>query len=110
MRLSFRRLARLFVVLAVALGILAPVQAAEQQLRIGYQKGGGLLAVLKAQGTLEKALGAQGYQVTWREFQAGPQLLEALNAGSVDIGYTGSPPPIFAQAAGVDLVYLGAEP
>ena len=108
--LSFRRLARLFVVLAVALGVWAPVQAAEQQLRIGYQKGGGLLAVLKAQGALEKALGAQGYQVTWREFQAGPQLLEALNAGSVDVGYTGSPPPIFAQAAGVDLVYLGAEP
>lgn len=108
--LSFRRLARFFVVLVVTLGVLAPVQAAEQQLHIGYQKGGGLLAVLKAQGTLEKALGAQGYQVTWREFQAGPQLLEALNAGSVDVGYTGSPPPIFAQAAGVDLVYLGAEP
>lgn len=108
--LSFRSLARFFVVLAVTLGVLAPVQAAEQQLHIGYQKGGGLLAVLKAQGTLEKALGAQGYQVTWREFQAGPQLLEALNAGSVDVGYTGAPPPIFAQAAGVDLVYLGAEP
>ncbi len=110
MLLSFGRLARVFVVLAVALGVLAPVQAAEQQLRIGYQKGGGLLAVLKAQGTLEQALGAKGYQVTWREFQAGPQLLEALNAGSVDVGYTGSPPPIFAQAAGIDLVYLGAEP
>lgn len=110
MLLSFGRLARVFVVLAVALGVLAPVQAAEQQLRIGYQKGGGLLAVLKAQGTLEQALGAKGYQVTWREFQAGPQLLEALNAGRVDVGYTGSPPPIFAQAAGIDLVYLGAEP
>ncbi len=110
MALSFRRLARLCVVLAVTLGVLAPVQAAEQQLRIGYQKGGGLLAVLKAQGTLEQALGVQGYQVSWREFQAGPQLLEALNAGSVDVGYTGSPPPIFAQAAGIDLVYLGAEP
>lgn len=55
-------------------------------------------------------MGAQGYQVSWREFQAGPQLLEALNAGSIDVGYTGSPPPIFAQAAGIDLVYLGAEP
>jgi len=110
MLLSLRCLARFFVVLAITLGVLAPVQAAEQQLRIGYQKGGGLLAVLKAQGTLEQALGAQGYQVSWREFQAGPQLLEALNAGSIDVGYTGSPPPIFAQAAGVDLVYLGAEP
>ncbi|HAC68911.1 MAG TPA: aliphatic sulfonate ABC transporter substrate-binding protein, partial [Pseudomonas sp.] len=53
---------------------------------------------------------AQGYHLSWREFQAGPQLLEALNAGSIDVGYTGSPPPIFAQAAGIDLVYLGAEP
>lgn len=108
--LSIRRLARLCGVLSVTLGLLAPVQAADQALRIGYQKGGGLLAVLKAQGTLEQALGVQGYQVSWREFQAGPQLLEALNAGSVDVGYTGSPPPIFAQAAGIDLVYLGAEP
>ena len=27
-----------------------------------------------------------------------PQLLEALNANSIDFGYTGSPPPVFAQA------------
>lgn len=79
-------------------------------LRIGFQKGGGLLGVLKAQGKLEKALAAQGWTVTWHEFPAGPQLLEALNAGSVDFGYTGAPPPIFAQAAGKDIVYVGAEP
>lgn len=109
-RSSLRRWLARGAVLLLALGMLAPVQAADQALRIGYQKGGGLLAVLKAQGTLEQALGAQGYQVSWREFQAGPQLLEALNAGSIDVGYTGSPPPIFAQAAGIDLVYLGAEP
>jgi len=41
---------------------------------------------------------------------AGPQLLEALNAGSIDLGHTGEAPPIFAQAAGVPLVYLGNEP
>jgi len=109
-RCSFRRLLGGCSTLLLALAVLAPAQAADQALRIGYQKGGGLLAVLKAQGTLEQALGAQGYRVSWREFQAGPQLLEALNAGSIDVGYTGSPPPIFAQAAGIDLVYLGAEP
>jgi len=109
-RCSFRRLLGGCSTLLLALAVLAPAQAADQALRIGYQKGGGLLAVLKAQGTLEQALSAQGYQVSWREFQAGPQLLEALNAGSIDVGYTGSPPPIFAQAAGIDLVYLGAEP
>lgn len=79
-------------------------------LRVGFQKGGGLLALLKAQGQLEKRLGAQGWDVTWHEFPAGPQLLEALNAGSVDFGYTGAPPPIFAQAADKDLLYAGAEP
>ena len=31
---------------------------------------------------------------------AGPQLLEGLNVGAVDIGYVGEAPPIFAQAAG----------
>ncbi|WP_145153868.1 aliphatic sulfonate ABC transporter substrate-binding protein [Pseudomonas oryzihabitans] len=109
-RSSLQRWLAQSAVLLLALGMLVPAQAADQALRIGYQKGGGLLAVLKAQGTLEQALAAQGYQVSWREFQAGPQLLEALNAGSIDVGYTGSPPPIFAQAAGIDLVYLGAEP
>jgi sulfonate transport system substrate-binding protein len=110
LRSSLRHWLTQGIVLLLALGMLVPAQAADQALRIGYQKGGGLLAVLKAQGTLEQVLGAQGYQVSWREFQAGPQLLEALNAGSIDVGYTGSPPPIFAQAAGIDLVYLGAEP
>ena len=37
-------------------------------------------------------------------------MLEALNVGSIDIGSTGDIPPIFAQAAGADLVYIGAEP
>lgn len=108
--LPLPRLAPLLMTLLMTLSIWVPVQAADQALRIGYQKGGGLLAVLKAQGTMERAFAAQGYHLSWREFQAGPQLLEALNAGSIDVGYTGSPPPIFAQAAGIDLVYLGAEP
>ena len=88
-----------------------PARAADTRtLRIGFQKGGGLLGLLKAQGKLEKTLAAQGWSVTWHEFPAGPQLLEALNAGSVDFGYTGAPPPIFAQAAGKDVLYVGAEP
>lgn len=37
-------------------------------------------------------------------------MLEALNVGSIDIGSTGDIPPIFARAAGADLVYIGAEP
>ncbi|TCW78006.1 aliphatic sulfonate ABC transporter substrate-binding protein [Burkholderia sp. SRS-46] len=82
---------------------------AEQVVRIGYQKAG-LLSVVKAQGALETRLKPLGYRVQWFEFPAGPQLLEALNANSIDFGYTGAPPPVFAQAAGVRFVYVGAEP
>ncbi|MEQ5843366.1 sulfonate ABC transporter substrate-binding protein [Paraburkholderia acidicola] len=81
----------------------------DRVLRVGYQKAG-LLAVLKAQGTLETKLKPLGYSVKWFEFPAGPQLLEALNANSIDFGYTGAPPPVFAQAGGVGFVYVGAEP
>jgi hypothetical protein len=66
--------------------------------------------VLKARGTLEKRLASQGVTVEWLEFPAGPQLLEGLNAGAIDVGTVGETPPIFAQAAGVDFVYIGNEP
>ena len=82
----------------------------QKKLSIGFQKGSGLLAIMKAQGSLDKVLAAQKYRLDWIEFPAGPQLLEALNSGNVDFGLTGAPPPIFAQAAGVDLLYVGAEP
>ncbi len=37
----------------------------------------------------------------WVEFPAGPQMLEALNVGSIDLGSTGDIPPIFAQLPGL---------
>jgi len=87
----------------------APAQAPAGTLRIGYQKYGTLI-LLKARGTLEKRLAAQGIAVRWTEFPAGPQLLEGLNVGSIDFGTVGEAPPIFAQAAGANLVYIGNEP
>jgi sulfonate transport system substrate-binding protein len=92
--------------------LVLPTHAADQKLssvRIGYQKYG-TLNVLKAEGSLEKSLSAKGIAVTWTLFPAGPQLLEALNAGSIDLGNTGEAPPVFAQAAGVNLVYFGNQP
>lgn len=88
---------------------LAQGKAAAGTLRIGYQKYG-TLTLLKATGALDKRLAQQGIQLKWIEFPAGPQLLEGLNVGSVDFGTTGEAPPIFAQAAGADLVYVGHEP
>ena len=75
-------------------------------LRIGNQKG--WLSILKARGTLEKRLTPLGVNVTWTEFNAGPVQLEALNVGAIDFGDVGETPPIFAQAAGAPLVYVGA--
>ena len=95
---------------ALALAALATsANADDKVLRVGYQKSG-LLAILKANGALEQKLKPLGYSVKWFEFPAGPQLLEALNANSIDFGYTGAPPPVFAQAASVRFVYVAAEP
>ena len=76
-----------------------------QVIRIGYQKFG-TLSILKARENLEQQLKNKGVSVQWILFPAGPQLLEALNAGSIDFGHTGEAPPIFAQAAGAPLKYI----
>jgi len=98
---------------AVSVPQLAPAQEKhvqeKQVLRIGYQKAASTLVLLKTHGTLEKILTPQGIEVKWAEFAAGPQLLEALNVGSVDFGYVGEAPPIIAQAAGADFVYSAYE-
>jgi sulfonate transport system substrate-binding protein len=87
----------------------AQTSSADSVLRIGYQKYG-TLVLLKARGSLEKRLAPLHLEVQWTEFPAGPQLLEGLNVGSIDFGTVGEAPPIFAQAAGADLVYVANEP
>jgi sulfonate transport system substrate-binding protein len=111
-----RHLLQAAALAALASGIVGnPAQAqalassAPKELRIGYQKYG-TLVILKARGTLEKRLADQGVEVKWSEFPFGPPLLEAINVGSIDVGTVGESPPIFAQAAGADLVYMGNEP
>lgn len=97
-------------VMAAGMPAAAQAQArGEVQVRIGYQKYG-TLTLLKGRGTLEKRLAEQGVGVKWTEFPAGPVLLEGLNVGSIDFGTVGEAPPIFAQAAGANLVYVGNEP
>lgn len=96
-------------VLALPLLTSAPAQASDKIVRIGYQKYG-TLVLLKGKGLLEEKLEKIGYTVSWTEFPAGPQLLEALNVGAVDFGTTGETPPIFAQAAGAPLIYIAHEP
>lgn len=81
-----------------------------EQLRVGYQKSSVLL-FLKESRNLEKRLAEQGIEVSWFEFQSGPPLLEALNAGKIDVGYAGGAPIVLAGAhSGSQLVYLAYEP
>lgn len=78
-------------------------------LNIGFQKYG-VLPIVKERGVLETALKQQGVNIRWVEFPAGPQLLEGLNVGSVVFGEAGEAPPIFAQAANSNLVYIANQP
>lgn len=107
-----RRLLKMLALTASAWGVgarhLQAAETAPSQLRIGYQKSAANLVVVKQSGWLEKRL--PGTRVSWVEFPAGPQLLEALSVGSLEFGLTGDSPPVFAQAAGKDLLYVGAEP
>jgi sulfonate transport system substrate-binding protein len=99
----------LFLVTLAPLAMGQKADPSDHVLRIGYQKYG-TLVLLKARGSLEKRLQSLRVDVNWTEFPAGPQLLEGLNVGSIDFGTVGEAPPIFAQAAGADLVYVGNEP
>ena len=98
----------LVVVLAVLLlcGRSFGVEETLKVIRIGYQKYGSF-NVVKARHTLDDQLAKRGIKIDWVLFPAGPQLLEAMNTGAIDLGHTGEAPPIFAQAANNPFVYIG---
>ncbi|MGA5655725.1 sulfonate ABC transporter substrate-binding protein [Rahnella contaminans] len=110
---SFSLLRRLPVIagLLTSLTLSGAALAQEKdpaQLRIAYQKGSVGLVLAKSHQLLEKRF--PDTKISWVEFPAGPQILEALNVGSIDLGGTGDLPPLFAQAASADLLYIGSEP
>lgn len=79
-----------------------------KEIRIGYQKTG-VLVIARQQATLERHFAGKGIQIKWVEFTSGPPLLEAMSVGSVDFGAVGDSPPIFAQAAGANIVYAAGQ-
>ena len=84
------------------------VKAEVKHITIGFQKSALNLLVARQQKLLEQQF--PGAQIDWKEFPAGPQMLEALAVGAVDYGYVGNTPPIFAQAANSNLVYVANQP
>ena len=84
--------------------------SAPATVRIGYQKSSTLIAVLKAQGTLEQRLAPLGVKPSWHEFTSGLPLLEALNLDNLDVtADVADTVPVFAQAAGARLTFVARE-
>ncbi len=95
------------LLLASAAGSPGYAEDKPAEIRIGTQKGGFFPAVRQRQ-TLENAFKPLGIEIKWIDFQFGPPLLEAINVGSVDFGFVGDTPPIFAQAGGAKIRYVAA--
>lgn len=87
--------------LAAALPSFAAAKPAA--LRVGNQKGG-LRSLLEASGVARDL----PYTLEWAEFPAAAPLLEALNAGALDVGYQGDLAFLSAFAAGAPLRIVGA--
>ncbi|GAB3153956.1 ABC transporter substrate-binding protein [Microbispora hainanensis] len=108
-----RPLAALLIVLAAVTACASTGQgtsggndgqaAGRVTLRVGDQKAGSQ-ALLKAAGLLD----GTSYAITWSQFTSGPPLLEAVNAGAVDIGGVGNTPPVFAAASGSKIKIVSA--
>lgn len=105
---------RRHLLLTAAAGIVVPLAVSRADtsrvLRVGTQKGAAILSALRQQRGLETLLNPRGIEVQWVEFQFGPPMLEAMRVGAIDIGLVGDTPPIFAQAARGDLLYIASHP
>jgi sulfonate transport system substrate-binding protein len=107
-----RRQALRFLGSALAFGAAGrPASAGTEakEIRIGYQKAG-ISTVVKLRHSLETAFAPLGITVQWVEFAFGPPILEGINTGNLDFGFTGDTPPIFAQTATPNLVYVATLP
>ena len=94
-----------------AAAMLPPVhaQGPVKDIRIGYQKTG-VLVVARQQAVLEKQFAGRQVAIKWVEFTSGPPMMEAMSTGSIDFGAVGDSPPVFAQAAGANIVYVAGSP
>ena len=106
--LSRRPLLRAAASGALALAARRASAAPAKVLRVGFQKGEPILMLAKAHRTLETALKPASIDVQWIEFQFGPPMLEAMRVGAIDLGAVGDTPPVFAQAAHGDLLYIAS--
>jgi sulfonate transport system substrate-binding protein len=104
-RLHFvtRKIATAFVATAITLSsVLAALADDAIVLRVGDQKGGNR-SLLDISG-FGKDL---PYKIEWSEFPAAAPILEALNAGALDVGYTGDLSFLSVYASGAPIKAIG---
>jgi len=102
-RIVTRRFAASLVAAALGVAFSGSAFAADPvTLRVGDQKGGNR-SLLEISG-LAKDL---PYKIQWSEFPAAAPILEALNAGALDVGYTGDLAFLSIYAAGAPIKAIG---
>src|SRR4051794_15014736 len=98
-----RRLAASLLAAAMTLSSAAASFAADTVvLRVGDQKGGNR-SLLESSGYARDL----PYKIEWSEFPAAAPILEALNAGALDVGYTGDLSFLSVYAAGAPIKAIG---
>ncbi|WP_298268929.1 ABC transporter substrate-binding protein [uncultured Bradyrhizobium sp.] len=98
-----RRTAAALIAAVITLSTSAAAFAADAiVLRVGDQKGGNR-SLLEISG-LAKDL---PYKIEWSEFPAAAPILEAINAGALDVGYTGDLSFLTVYASGAPIKAIG---
>ena len=87
-----------------ASGSVSSVNLKNVTLHIGDQAGSGSESLLTAAGLINKL----PFKADWSDFTSGPPMLQAMGAGSVDIGAVGDAPPIFEAAGGGKIAVVAA--
>ncbi len=101
--MTFRKLPASFALAALISGFALPAFA--ESLRIGWQQIVEPSRVPQADKTYEAATGAE---IEWSLFGGGADVIAAIAAGSVDIGYVGSSPLTAAASQGlpIETIYI----
>ncbi|MBR0758230.1 ABC transporter substrate-binding protein [Bradyrhizobium jicamae] len=98
-----RRTAAALIAAAVTLSTSVAALADDKiVLRVGDQKGGNR-SLLEISGQARDL----PYKIEWSEFPAAAPILEALNAGALDVGYTGDLSFLSVYAAGAPIKAIG---
>src|SRR5256714_14016214 len=102
-RARLRRIGATLFGAAMGVAITASALAAETvTLRVGDQKGGNR-SLLEISGYAKDL----PYKIEWSEFPAAAPILEALNAGALDVGYTGDLSFLTVYATGAPIKGTG---